>query len=353
MNDVIDKMCRGVAGWLSGKGRDADIVISSRARLARNLQNISFVDRASEDQQKAVLTQVLKAAEDSTLLRDAHYFDLATLQALDRELFMERRIISADFVSRDNARGFLVTSDEETSVMINEEDHVRIQAIRAGFSLDKAWQHICRADGELSQKLHYAFSERFGYLTACPTNVGTGVRFSVFVHLPVLSFTGEIEDIFAQMIPAGIAVRGFLGEGSQSIGNFFQISNQYTLGWTEQGILDRVVPLIERFISLERQARENVMNGKDRVMIEDKIYRAKGVLSHARILSSMEFLNLLSALRLGVDLGFFTDVREGSFNELIVITQPAHIQKLEGKVLTERERDEIRARWVKEKLHLN
>ncbi len=353
MSDVIDKMCKHVAGWLSGKGKDADIVISSRARLARNLQNIPFVERATEDQQKAVLTQVLKAAEDSTLLRGAHYFDLSALQALDRELFMEKRIISADFVSRDHARGFLVTSDEETSVMINEEDHVRIQTIRAGFSLDESWQHLYRVDGELSQGLHYAFSERFGYLTACPTNVGTGVRFSVFIHLPVLSFTGEIEDIFEQMIPAGITIRGFLGEGSQSIGNFFQISNQYTLGWTEQGVLDRVVPLIERFISLERQARENVMNGKERIMIEDKIYRARGVLSNARILSSIEFLNLLSALRLGVDLGFFPDVREGPFNELIVITQPAHIQKLEGKVLTERERDEIRARWVKEKLHLN
>lgn len=352
MTSVIDEIYKQVAGWLSGDGQDSDIVISSRARLARNLQNTPFVERASEDQQKQVLTKVLEAAEYTQIFQDAYYFDMSTLDELDRQFFVERRLISTDFVERENPRGFLVTTDEETSVMINEEDHLRIQKLCSGFSLDKSWHDLRQAYEALSHDMIYSFSERFGYLTACPTNVGTGVRFSVFIHLPVLTFTKEIEDVFTEMIPTGIAVRGFYGEGSKIIGNFFQISNQYTLGWTEQGILDRVKPLIERFISLERQARERLMND-ERIVIEDKIYRAMGVLHNVRILSSMEFLNLLSALRLGVDLGIIDKIDKKRFNELMVLTQPAHIQKIEGKTLTERERDTIRANMVREKLHFN
>ena len=321
--------------------------------MARNLQNIPFVDRASEDQQKSVLTNVLKAAENSEHLGDATYFDIATLDNLDREFFAERRIISADFIEQDNPRGFLVTGAEETSLMINEEDHVRIQMIGSGLSLDKVWKMIHQLDEELSKTLSYAYNSRFGYLTACPTNVGTGIRFSVFIHLPVLTFSNEIEEVFAEMIPAGIAVRGFHGEASKVIGNFFQISNQYTLGWTEQGILDRLLPLIQRFITQERQARDRLMNGKDRVLLEDKIYRALGILSHAKVLSSLEFLDFLSALRLGSDLGLLSGIEGKSFNDLMVRSQPAHIQKMEGKTLSERERDLIRAKLVKETLHLN
>jgi protein arginine kinase len=345
-------MLHQMAKWLSSDGKDSDIVISSRARLARNLQNVLFVERAGEDQLKDVLDNVLNAAEDSETLGSAYFFDMTALDELDRHFFAERRLISADFIEMDSPRGFLVTADEATSVMINEEDHLRIQNIAAGFSLDETWQNVHRVDQELAGQLTYAFSDRFGYLTACPSNVGTGVRFSVFIHLPVLTLTKQIEDVFAETIPAGIAVRGFYGEGSKVIGNFFQISNQYTLGWTEQGILDRVKPIIERFISLEREAREKVMRG-GHITIEDKIGRAKGLISHARILSSMEFLDLVSALRLGADLGILTEMERKSFNELLVLTQPAHIQKDRNKTLTERERDIVRAELVREKLHLN
>jgi protein arginine kinase len=237
-------------------------------------------------------------------------------------------------------------------MMINEEDHIRIQSVFPGFNLDNAWIRIHQLDVALSQHLDYAYSDRLGHLTACLTNVGTGIRFSVFLHLPVLVFTKEIETVFSDMIPAGITVRGFHGEGSRIIGNFFQISNQYTLGWTEQGILDRVKPLIKRFIVLERTARDRIMNNQ-RIIIEDKIFRALGVLSHARILSSIEFLSFLSALRLGAELNILEDINKSVFNELMVVTQPAHIQKLEGKKLNEEERDEIRARLVRDKLGLN
>ena len=350
MSNVIDKMAHRIAYWLSGEGKDSDIIISSRARLARNLLNVPFVDRATEDQQEAVLSTVLSAAENTKLLSNAYYFNMSSIGEMDRQFFVERRLISADFTEGKNPRGLLVTADEQAGVMINEEDHLRIQVVCSGFSLDKAWYDVHQLDQDLSSDLRYAFSERFGYLTACPTNVGTGVRFSVFMHLPVLTFTKEIEDVFAEMIPAGIAVRGFYGEGSRVVGNFFQISNQYTLGWTEQGILDRIIPLIECFIAKEQKARECVMS-EQRVNIEDKVLRAQGILSKAKILSFLEFLDLLSALRLGVDLAILPKIDVKIFNELMVLTQPAHIQKMEGKSLTELERDTIRANLVKEKLH--
>ncbi len=352
MNDVIDEMAKKLAVWLSGEGKDSDIIISSRARLARNLQNIPFVDRASEDEQKSIISKVLLAAENVHQLKDGLYFGMSSIGLADRQFFVERRLISTDFVDKENPRGVLFSKDEKASVMINEEDHLRIQLIYPGFSLDEAWYHIRQVDEEFSQHLDYAFSNRFGYLTACPTNVGTGVRLSVFIHLPVLTFTREIEKIFAEMIPAGIAVRGFYGEGSKIIGNFFQISNQYTLGCTEQGILDRMMPLINRFIVQEREAREKIINDQ-RIIIEDKIYRAIGILSKSKILTSMEFLDLLSALRLGVDMNIFSKIEGRIFNELMVQTQPVHIQKLKGEKMSELERDIFRANLVREKLHLN
>jgi len=348
----IENMYHQTAGWLSGRGQDADIIISSRARLARNLQKLPFVDRATEDQHKEVLSKVLKTAQKTDFFDDGQFFNVSQLENLDLQFFIERRVISTEFVEKDNPRGFLITRNEEMSLMINEEDHLRIQKLCSGFSIDEAWHHVNNLYHEVSRELTFAFSDRFGYLTACPTNVGTGVRFSVFIHLPALTFTKEIENTFTEMIPTGISVRGFYGEGSKVMGNFFQISNQYTLGWTEQGILDRVTPVIKRFIKLEREARERIMND-DRMAIEDKIYRAVGLLTHTRILSSMEFLDLLSAIRLGVDLKLIEDIDKKNINELMVLTQPAHIQKLERKVLTERERDIIRAELVKEKLHFN
>lgn len=352
MKDVINGMAKRVAVWLSDEGKDSDIIISSRARLARNLQDIPFVDRASEDEQKSIISKVLSAAKLVHLLKNGQYVDMKSIELLDRQFFVERRLISTDFVDSENLRGLLFSSDEKASIMINEEDHLRIQLIYSGFALDEAWYGIRQLDEEFSQHVAYAFSDRFGYLTACPTNVGTGVRLSVFIHLPMLTFTKEIEKIFSEMIPAGIAVRGFYGEGSEVIGNFFQISNQYTLGCTEQGILDRMTPLINRFISQEREVREKVINDQ-RIIIEDKIYRAIGILSKSKILSSMEFLDLLSAVRLGVDMQILSGIDRKIFNELMVQAQPVHIQKLQGGKMTELERDTLRANLVREKLHLN
>jgi protein arginine kinase len=348
----MKKIENRTAEWLSGKGKDNDIVISSRARLARNLQDIPFVNRASENQQKEILKRVLQEAKNTSVLHDAIIFNMLMMDELDREFLVERRLISTDFAESENPRALIVTEDQTVDIMVNEEDHVRLNTICSGFSLKEAWYVVHRLERELAHNLDFAYSEQFGYLTACPSNVGTGVRFSVFLHLPVLIFTNKIEEVFAELIPAGIAVRGFYGEGSKVIGNFFQISNQYTLGWTEQGILDRVMPLIHRFIEQERKARDQALK-EQKVMIEDKIYRALGLLSHARVLSSIEFLDLLSALRLGVDLGIIQNIEKKVLNELMVLTQPAHIQKVNKRRLDELKRDTLRASMVREKLHLN
>lgn len=352
MSSLIENMTRQTAKWLSGEGQDNDIVISSRVRLARNLHAYPFGDRASDEQQQNVLSTILKAAKNSKSLKDANHFDMFALDELDRQVFVERWLISTDFAEMKNPRVLLVTQDEDIGLMINEEDHLRLQVIGSGLSLEQSWIAISRLHEELSQELTFAFSERFGYLTACPSNVGTGIRFSVFVHLPGLTFTKKIEEAFAKIVPAGVTVRGFYGEGSKLIGNFFQVSNQYTLGWTEQGILDRITPLIERFIGEEREARHNIMNDT-RIVVEDKIYRTLAILSKARLLSFIEFLELLSTLRLGVELGIVEEISKKVFNELMVMTQPAHIQKCEGKTLGELERDALRANLVRETLHLN
>ncbi|MFC1502429.1 protein arginine kinase [bacterium] len=352
MEDPINKMIHHIADWLSGSGNDSDVIISSRVRLARNLQDIPFIDRASEDQKQAVIGDIRNAVNDVALLERSAYIDMSGLQDLDQQFFMERRLISSEFVDLQGPRGFFISNDESISLMINEEDHLRLQIIESGLSLEKAWYMLHQLDQKMSLHLKYAYSDHFGYLTACPTNVGTGIRFSVFIHLPVLTFTKKIETMFAEMIPAGIAIRGFYGEGSKVMGNFFQISNQYTLGWTEQGILDRIIPLIKRFIFEERKAREQALKTQ-RIHLEDKIYRDLGILTHARILPSIEFLNHLSALRMGVDLGFLPNIDRKVFNELIVFTQPAHIQKWKGKSLTELEIDTIRASLVRDKLNLH
>ncbi len=352
MNPVIDIMAKKVSKWLSKNGKYSDVIISSRVRLARNLRNYLFVNRASEREQQEVITEVLQAAEETTRLKQAYYFDMSSVDAEEHQFFIERHLISLDFSEKTNPRGLLVATDESADIMINEEDHLRIQFISAGFSLKRGWQEIHRLDEELSKNLNYSFSDQFGYLTACPSNVGTGVRFSVFIHLPALIYIKEIDEVFAEMIPTGIAVRGFYGEGSQITGNFFQISNQYTLGWTEQGILDRMIPIVKKIIEKERKARQKIKNKKS-IFIEDKVNRVIGILMRAKMISSMEFLDFISTLRFGLALGITQRWNYQTLNELMLISQPTHLQKITGENLSETERDIKRATLIREKLNLN
>ncbi len=351
MEHLIQNMVENTATWLNGQGDDSDIIISSRIRLARNLQNFPFVNRATENDLEKSVQLVLETSKESKAFQNAIYVDGAALKPFENQFFTERRLISAKFSEKFHARGFLFTEDEHLDLMINEEDHLRIQILSSGFNLHNALQKIQDVDQNLSETLDYAWSDEFGFLTACPTNVGTGIRFSVFIHLPVLTLEKKVSEIFQETIPAGIAIRGFYGEGSKVIGNFFQISNQYTLGITEQEILNKVLPIIRRIIDTEREARDKALNEKP-IFMEDKVYRTLGILSNARLLSSFECIELLSALHLGIDLGLIDTIKKEILNELMVITQPAHIQAVYGEELKEIKRDQIRAELVKERLKL-
>ncbi len=352
MTGVINRMAQNPAKWLAGDGEEPEIIISCRVRLARNLHNTRFMGHADRDEQKKVLDSILNACAELPVFEHADYFDFTALDELDRSFFVERRLASTEFAETDWIRGLLVGQDESISLMINEEDHLRIQSLYPGLSFTGAWQAIHDVDRALSGRLEYAFSEQFGYLTACPSNVGTGVRFSVFIHLPALIFLQQADRLFADAIPAGLAVRGFYGEGSKSMGNCFQISNQYTLGYTEQGILDRIEKLIKNFIVKEKEARSEVLS-KQRLVIEDRISRSIGLITHARMLSYMEALEALSTLRLGVDLGLIPEIPPRVFNTLTIQTQPLHLQKIENRILDLQERDVLRARVVRESVTLS
>jgi len=294
---------------------------------------------------------VIDAAEGNELLTADGPLAMSDLEPLDRQLLLERHLISRELANGSGGRGVLFNRSEMLAVMVNEEDHLRIQAIRAGFQVDEAYEDIERLDERLDKQLDFAFSEEFGYLTACPTNVGTGMRASVMLHLPALVFTKQIDKVFASVTKINLAVRGFYGEGTQASGDFFQISNQITLGISERdilGLLDRVVP---RIVAYEREVREHLLK-KDRIRLEDKVWRALGTLQAARTINSEETMNLLSAVRLGVNCGLLDDVKIATVNELFILTQPAHLQRLKKRELDAGERDATRAEFIRRQLRL-
>ncbi len=347
----IDELLANAPAWLQPDGEHSDIVISSRIRLARNLAGHLFPHRAKKIELEAILDQVLRAAFASKSFSDAVFCQVNRLQKIDRTVLVERHLVSPQFAEQARPSGLLVTRDEQAGVMINEEDHLRLQVMRPGLSLDAVWSEISRVDDELGDGVDYAFSEQFGFLTSCPTNTGTGMRASVLIHLPALAMEDQVSRTIKQLAPSEMTVRGFYGEGSEALGNLYQISNQLTLGRTESGILKRLDEIVVRFVELERKQRAELLES-DRVRLEDKVFRALGVLERARILSSLEFMNTLSWLRLGVELGLISEVDRAKLNELLVVAQPAHIQKTEQATLSAEERDFVRARIVRKKLNL-
>jgi len=345
----LDIMTQQSGEWLRGGGPDGDIVISSRIRLARNLSSFPFANRASAHQK----------AEIEHLLRDRlakfdfapklHYLSLASLPPLDRQLLVERQMISRELANTDGPRGVAISEGETVSIMVNEEDHLRLQVLRSGFSLDECWQEIDRLDDAIEQKVNYAFSEEFGYLTACPTNVGTGMRASVMLHLPALVFKKEIEKVFRALQKINLAVRGLYGEGSRASGDFYQISNQVTLGKSETTILAEIRNVIPQIITYERQARQ-ALTRESRQQLQDKVQRARGTLRSATMMTSEETMDLLSQVRLGVNMNILEDIDIATVNELFIHTQPAHLQKLIGQSLDGEERNSARARYLRARL---
>ncbi len=337
--------------WLRGSGPMSDIVISSRTRLARNVAGVNFLTRCTRHQRQAVETRVRETILESQIAPQMLYVDLDAAPEVDRQLLVERHLISKPHATAEGARGVAVGENETVSIMVNEEDHLRIQVLRSGLQLEEAWEQINRIDDALEAKLDWAFHPRFGYLTACPTNVGTGIRVSVMLHLPALKLTGEIEKVFRAAKEMKLAVRGLYGEGTEATGDFYQISNQTTLGKAEEDLIgDFKQVVVPKIIDYENAARKTLVNERT-VALDDKVCRALGVLRTARLIASDETLNLLSHLRMGVNLGRIRELDIRQINELFLLTQPAHLQKIQGKKLEGDARRAARAEYIRHRLN--
>jgi protein arginine kinase len=345
----LDDLAHSSGEWLRGAGPESDIVVSSRIRLARNLADFPFTNRASPLQKGEIehlLREQLGRIEGPGPLR---YFPIHNLKQLDRQLLVERQLISREHAGGDGQRGVAIAPHETRSIMINEEDHLRLQVIRSGFALEEAWEDIDRLDDQVEQRVNYAFTEEFGYLTACPTNVGTGMRASVLLHLPALQLTKELEKVFRALQKINLAVRGLYGEGTRASGDYYQISNQVTLGKSEVDILKEIREVIPTILHYEREARKKLVRDS-RAVIQDKVARAYGTLRSATMMTSEETMDLLSSVRLGVSLSLIEDLTIPVINELFLQTQPAHLQKLQGEELDSEARNVARAEYLRQKL---
>ncbi len=345
----LDNLTHTSGEWLRGGGPESDIVISSRIRLARNLAAFPFTNRASSYQKAEIEALLRERISKLGLDPKLDYLNVPSLTNLDRQFLVERQLISRELATADGPRGVALLPQETVSVMVNEEDHIRLQVMRSGFALDEAWQQIDRVDDLLEQRVNYAFSDEFGYLTACPTNVGTGMRASVMLHLPALEHTKQIEKVFRALQKINLAVRGLYGEGSRASGHFYQISNQVTLGKSETTILTEIHGVIPQIVAYERSARQSWLRD-NRQSLQDKISRAYGTLCSATMMTSEETMELLSYVRLGINLGLVDDLTIPTVNELFIHTQPAHLQKLMGSALDGEERNAARARYLRTRL---
>lgn len=338
--------------WLRGDGPMSEIVISSRIRLARNIAGHNFLSRCTRAQRNAIEQKSRNAvlASADKISDKLFYVDLADAPEIDRQLLVERHLISKPHATAEGSRGVAVGGDEAVSIMVNEEDHLRIQVLRSGLQLEEAWEQINAIDDSLESVLDFAFHPRFGYLTACPTNVGTGIRVSVMLHLPALKLTGEIEKVFRAAKDMRLAVRGLYGEGTEATGDFYQISNQTTLGKVEEDIIqDFKHVVIPKIIDYEHHARRTLLSDRT-VALDDKVYRALGLLRSARLLTSEEVLQQLSHIRMGVNLGRLKGIEVRTLNELLLMSQPAHLQKMLTKKVEGDARRAARADFIRSKL---
>lgn len=344
------ELARNNGQWLRGSGPESDIVISSRIRLARNLADFPFISRATTADRREI-EETLRGEITAISSGDsAFYFDVEHLQSLDRQFLVERQLISREHADSDGARGVVIGKDEKYSVMINEEDHLRIQVMHSGLDVHETWSQINELDNLIEDRVTYAYSNRLGYLTACPTNVGTGLRVSVMMHLPALVITRQIEKVFRSLQKINLAVRGLYGEGSQAMGDFYQISNQITLGRSEQDLIKQVIDVVPVLINYEREAREFLVRESHQTL-HDRVSRAYGILRTAQTISSEETMHLLSSVRMGVNLGLIGDLEIPTVNKLFIHTQPAHLQKLRGVPLDSADRNVERASYLRR--HLN
>lgn len=345
-------MNEAISPWMRVEGPENDIVLSTRIRLARNFEKVTFPIIANEDELRSVMEFMKENYEGKSYAnyQNLAFIEMEDLSHIEKRVLVEKHLISP-FLTKARASGVLVSENEQLSIMVNEEDHIRIQLYFPGFQMKQALDHAFELDDWLEEKIDFAFDERWGYLTSCPTNVGTGMRASVMIHLPALVLTKRIN----QMIPAinqfGFVVRGIYGEGTEALGNLFQVSNQITLGKSEGDIVEDLESVIINLVEQEREARHYLLHTSGK-KLEDQIFRSYGILKYGRIIESQEASARISDVRLGVDLGMIKDVSHNVLNELMVLTQPGFLQHYAKKVLTTSERDVLRATLIRERLNI-
>ncbi len=346
---MFEELVKKPASWLTGEGNNSEIVLSSRVRLARNISNLPFPSVAKSEDREKVITFVRKAIQKDSQLKSGQLYSSSELSGLDKDFLIERHLVSPEFMREGDTRALFIGEEEKISLMINEEDHLRIQALRSGLEIKSAFESADKIDTGLSSTLEFDFDPEFGYLTSCPTNVGTGMRASVLIHLPGLVLTKEIENVISQVTKLGLTVRGFYGEGSEVLGNLFQISNQTTLGKSEEDLIESLEKVTQQIIEYENNSRKTLYR-EAKEQIEDKIWRAFGILQNARVITSNEVTNLLSAIRLGLGMGTLTEISLGTINQILLISFPAHLQKYFNKEMEPNERDILRAEFIRKKL---
>ncbi len=345
--------CEHPSKWFGGADSSCQVVISSRVRLARNIAGYEFLPCLSSERRRELLEKLRDVMLSIKLDEPVSFLDIDQTPDIERQLLAERHLISQQHVRGNGPRGAVIAAGESFTAMINEEDHLRMQVYGAGLKIEECWRRIDHIDDLVEQKIEYAFSARFGYLTACPTNLGTGIRVSVMLHLPALKMTGQIEKLLNTARDADLTVRGLFGEGTDAVGDFYQLSNQITLGKTEQQIVDSFAKeAAPRIVAYETAARQAMLENRP-CALDDKVQRALGVLRNACLISSQEALFLLSQVRLGINLGRISNISIATVNELFMLTQPAHLQLRAGKTLDADQRDTLRAQVIRQKLANN
>ncbi|GAB6992527.1 protein arginine kinase [Paenibacillus pini] len=345
---------KALSDWMRGQGNDSDIVISSRVRVARNLQHLPFPLLANPEQLEEVLERLtdIPNQEELQSLGTFYMIKMNEIDSLDKKVLVEKHLISPNLASESPNGAVILNEDESVSIMINEEDHLRIQCLYPGFQVRDAWDRATSIDDVFENHVDYAFDDRRGYLTSCPTNVGTGLRASVMMHLPALVMTQQINRILSAVSQVGLTVRGIYGEGSEALGNLFQISNQITLGQTENEIIDNLHSVVLQMIEHEKNARQHLLD-ESRVRMTDRVKRSYGILSYAEVMDSKEAAQRLSDLRLGIDLGIIEGPSIAVMNELNVMTQPGFLQKTYGHDSNVEDRDMCRAKLIRETLAIS
>ncbi len=330
--------------WYNSCGKENDVVISSRIRFARNLKEYPFAARLQENAAKEIIAKISGALDDSF-----HIVDFSTLSPREARSYVEKHFASPEFVESALPHALALSEDEQVSIMMVEEDHIREQVILPGLALEEAFARAVGVDDLLCGKLEIAFDEKLGYLTHCPTNIGTGMRASVMLFLPALAVTRKLAQVSTYLTKVGLTIRGLYGEGSEADGYLYQISNQITLGTSEEEIIRKLSEVISQIITLEQNARKALRSDNDDALT-DRIMRAWGTLHYAHLMPSNECMKLLAAVRLGVAFGIITDIGYEKIGELMIHTLPATLMCDAGKDLGEHERDIARAAYIRKEL---